>query len=150
MRIVLQRVKRARVTVDGQVAREIATGLLLLVGVGREDTEKDSCYLADKSLHLRIFPDEDGKMNRSLLETPGAAILAVSQFTLYGDARKGRRPSFDAAALPAQARMLYDHFVEQLRAGGARVETGVFQAHMDVELLNDGPVTILYDSERKI
>lgn len=150
MRIVLQRVKRARVSVEGQVTGEIGVGLLLLVGVARTDSEKDAEYLADKSLNLRIFPDEDGKMNRSLLETPGAAILAVSQFTLYGDARKGRRPAFDAAAPAEQARLLYDHLVAQLRAGGARVDTGIFQAHMEVELVNDGPVTILYDSERKI
>lgn len=150
MRIVLQRVKHARVTVDGQVTGEISRGLLLLIGVGREDTEKDAQYLAQKTLALRIFPDEDGKMNRSLMEVDGAAILAVSQFTLYGDVRKGRRPSFDTAASPDHARSLYDHMVAQLRAGGARVETGVFQAHMDVDLLNDGPITLLYDSERKI
>ena len=149
MRIVLQRVKRASVKVDGRIAGTISTGLLLLIGVSRQDTEQDAGYLATKTLGLRIFSDEDGKMNRNLAEA-GGGILAVSQFTLYGDCRKGRRPSFDAAAPPDQARALYDYFVEQLRRQGARVETGVFQAHMEVELLNDGPVTLVYDSERKI
>lgn len=149
MRIVLQRVSRATVTVDGAITGQIDRGLLLLIGVARDDTPQDADYLADKTIALRIFPDEQGKMNRNLLEA-GGAILAVSQFTLYGDCRKGRRPSFDAAAPPDKARTLYDYLVDQLRVRGARVETGVFQAHMDVELLNDGPVTLLYDSERKI
>ena len=149
MRIVLQRVSRAKVTVESSVTGEIGVGLLLLVGVGQDDTEKDADYLADKTMGLRIFPDHAGKMNCNVVEA-GGALLAVSQFTLYGDCRKGRRPSFDQAAAPDKARTLYDYFVAQLRARGARVETGVFQAHMDVELLNDGPVTLLYDSERKI
>jgi D-aminoacyl-tRNA deacylase len=148
MRIVLQRVKQASVQVEGQVTGAIQSGLLLLIGIGKLDTEKDADYLAEKTLALRIFPDAEGKMNRSLVEAQGA-ILAVSQFTLYGDCRKGRRPSFDDAAPPAQAQSLYDYFVQQLRARGAQVETGIFRAHMEVNLTNDGPVTLLYDSERK-
>lgn len=149
MRIVLQRVARASVKVEGVITGEIGKGLLLLVGVGREDSEKDADYLVEKTLGLRTFEDEQGKINRNLAEA-GGAILAVSQFTLYGDCKKGRRPSFDAAAPPDQALVLFDYFVSQLRASGTRVETGVFRAHMDVELLNDGPVTLLYDSERRI
>jgi D-tyrosyl-tRNA(Tyr) deacylase len=145
MRAVIQRVSEARVTVAGSVAGEIGPGLLALLGVAKSDTAADAEFLAEKILHLRVFPDEAGKMNRSLLET-GGALLVVSQFTLYGDCRKGRRPSFDAAAPAGQARALYEHFVEAARRSGVRVETGVFQAHMDVSLVNDGPVTLLVES----
>ena len=145
MRIVLQRVTRASVTVEGQVTGEIGPGLVALVAIGREDSPDTAASMAEKIVNLRIFNDEQGKMNRSLLDTRGA-ILAVSQFTLYGDARGGRRPSFILAAPPEQGRALYEGFVAALRALGLRVETGVFQAHMSVDLLNDGPVTILLDS----
>ena len=123
---------------------QIGAGLLALLGVGKPDTAADAEFLAEKILNLRVFPDEAGKMNRSLLDT-GGALLVVSQFTLYGDCRKGRRP-FDAAAPAEQARALYEHFVEAARRSGVRVETGVFQAHMDVSLVNDGPVTLLVES----
>lgn len=145
MRAVVQRVSRARVTVQGQVVGEIGPGLLILVGVGQKDTEEDADYLAEKTAGLRIFEDTEGKMNRAVGEV-GGAVLAVSQFTLYGDARRGRRPSFDAAARPEQARTLYACFVEKIRARGLRCETGQFQEMMQVELVNDGPVTILLDS----
>ena len=147
MRAVVQRVSRARVVVDGQVTGAIDAGVAVLLGVGREDTRDDAAYIAEKIAHLRIFEDETGKMNRSLLDTAGAALL-VSQFTLYGDARKGRRPGFDQAAPPEQANALYEECVRALRAFGVRVETGVFRAHMAVELTNDGPVTILLDSAK--
>lgn len=149
MRIVLQRVRRARVDVDGRATGEIGPGLLILLGVGKEDTEADAVYLVDKTLGLRIFADEAGKMNRSVVEA-GGAVLVVSQFTLYGDCRKGRRPSFDPAAPPDKARHLYDFFVAKIKETGIPVETGEFQAHMNVSLENDGPVTLLYDSERRI
>ena len=145
MRAVVQRVSRARVTVQGQVVGEIGPGLLILVGVGQKDTEEDAAYLAEKTAGLRIFEDTEGTMNRAVGEV-GGAVLAVSQFTLYGDARRGRRPSFDAAARPEQARTLYAYFVEKIRARGLRCETGQFQEMMQVELVNDGPVTILLDS----
>jgi D-tyrosyl-tRNA(Tyr) deacylase len=145
MRVVVQRVTGARVEVEGVIAGEIGAGLLVLLGVRHTDTPADAEFLADKVLHLRIFADEAGKMNRSLIET-GGALLVVSQFTLYGDCRKGRRPSFDQAAPGAQARSLYEHFVEVARRTGVRVETGVFQAHMAVSLTNDGPVTLLVES----
>jgi D-tyrosyl-tRNA(Tyr) deacylase len=145
MKAVIQRVSRASVTVDGMVTGAIGRGLLILLGVGKSDTRQSAEYLADKITSLRIFPDQNGKMNCSLLDT-GGSLLVVSQFTLYGDCRKGRRPSFDAAAPPEQARALYEYFVSRLRAMGVPVETGVFQAHMDVELLNDGPVTLLLES----
>ncbi len=148
MRAVVQRVSRARVTVDGRVTGEIGHGLLVLLGVGSADTEQDARRLADKIAELRIFEDAAGKMNRALAEA-GGAVLAVSQFTLYGDCRKGRRPSFDRAARPEQARSLYEKFVASLRERGLRVEEGVFQAMMQVELVNDGPVTLLLDSERQ-
>jgi D-aminoacyl-tRNA deacylase len=148
MRAVLQRVSRARVVVDGRVTGEIEAGLAVLIAVGREDTAAIASLMAEKIVNLRIFNDEQGKMNRSLLDT-GGAILAVSQFTLYGDARGQRRPSFMQAAAPEQGRALYDEFVRALRALGVRVETGVFQTHMSVELSNDGPVTILLDSEKQ-
>lgn len=147
MRAVLQRVSNARVEVDGAVTGSIGPGLLVLLGVGQGDTEKDADYLAGKIAGLRVFPDEAGKMNRSVAECSGA-LLVVSQFTLYGDCRKGRRPSFDGAAAPDHANRLYEYFVAQARAHGLRVETGVFQASMAVHLVNDGPVTLLLDSSR--
>lgn len=145
MRIVIQRVKEARVTVDGLVTGEILTGLLVLLGIARTDSEKDAEYLVEKILLLRIFPDAEGKMNRNVAEA-GGALLIVSQFTLYGDCRKGRRPSFDLAAPPQQAAALYRHFVEIARKSAILVETGQFQASMQVSLVNDGPVTIICDS----
>ncbi len=145
MRAVLQRVTSAKVEVDGAVVGEIGAGLLVLLGVGKPDTPADADYLAAKIAGLRIFSDSAGKMNLSLIET-GGAMLAVSQFTLYGDCRKGRRPSFDPAAPPEQARALYESFVEAARRTGVRVETGIFQAHMAVSLVNDGPVTLIVES----
>ncbi|WP_438434393.1 D-aminoacyl-tRNA deacylase [Gorillibacterium sp. sgz500922] len=145
MRVVIQRCKRARVTVEGKVTGEIGSGLMVLVGVTHEDTEKDAKYLADKVAGLRIFEDEEGKMNRSVTDA-GGSVLSVSQFTLYGDARKGRRPSFIEAARPEQAEGLYEAFNAFVRANGLEVQTGVFGADMDVELVNAGPVTILLDS----
>lgn len=147
MRAVVQRVSRAQVAVNGEIAGEIGWGLLVLLGVGREDTETDAVYLAEKITGLRIFEDDDGKMNRSVQEA-GGSVLAVSQFTLYGDVRRGKRPSFDGAAAPELARQLYEFFVEQVRAAGLRCETGRFQAMMQVELVNEGPVTILVDSRK--
>jgi D-aminoacyl-tRNA deacylase len=147
MRAVIQRVSRARVVVDGAVSGEIGAGLLVLVGVGRGDTEAMAAAMVERILNLRIFNDEQGKMNLSLLDT-GGALLAVSQFTLYGDARGGRRPSFIQAAPADQGKALYEEFVRVARARGVRVETGIFQARMEVELTNDGPVTILMDSEK--
>jgi D-tyrosyl-tRNA(Tyr) deacylase len=147
VRAVVQRVSRARVVVDRQVTGAIDAGVAVLLGVGREDTPADAAYIADKVAHLRIFEDAQGKMNRSLLETRGAALV-VSQFTLYGDVRKGRRPGFDEAAPPELANALYEECVRALRALGVHVETGVFRAHMAVELTNDGPVTILLDSAK--
>src|SRR5271165_4202145 len=144
MRALLQRVSQARVTVDQVVSGEIAAGLLVLLGVSKLDSEADAEFVAQKVLNLRIFEDENGKMNRSILDT-GGAILVVSQFTLYGDCRKGRRPSFDAAAPAEQARALYEHFVAAARRS-VRVETGIFQAHMSVSLVNDGPVTLIVES----
>ena len=148
MRAVLQRVSQARVRVDGQVTGEIGTGLLALVGVARTDDEAAAAQLAEKIAGLRVFNDEQGKMNRSLEEV-GGAVLAISQFTLYGDCRKGRRPSFDRAAPAEQARALYEAFVAALRRLGVLVETGVFQAMMDVELVNAGPVTLLVDTDHQ-
>jgi D-aminoacyl-tRNA deacylase len=147
MRAVVQRVTRAKVTIDGQVTGEIGPGLLVLLGVGREDTESDADYIADKICGLRIFHDAEQKMNLSVIEA-GGAVLAVSQFTLYGDVRRGKRPSFDAAARPDRALQLYEYFVSKIRAAGLRCETGRFQEMMDVELLNSGPVTILLDSQK--
>ena len=147
MRAVVQRVRRASVQVDGEFTGEIALGLMVLLGVGHEDTEADADYLADKVTGLRIFEDEAGKMNLSAAEVRGA-VLAVSQFTLFGDVRRGKRPSFDAAARPERARELYEYFVERVRALGLRCETGRFQAMMEVELVNSGPVTILLDSKK--
>lgn len=148
MRAVIQRVSHAKVTVGDEITGEISRGLLVLVGVTTTDTEADADYLADKTVGLRIFEDPEGKMNLSVADIKGA-ILAVSQFTLYGDARKGRRPSFDSAARPEQARKLYEYFVEKIRAAGLPCETGRFQAEMKVELVNDGPVTILLDSTKQ-
>ena len=148
MRAVVQRVARARVTVDSRVAGEIQTGLLILLGVGREDSADSVLYLAEKIANLRIFPDDAGKMNRSLVESGGSALV-ISQFTLYGDTRGGRRPSYIQAAPPETASHLYEEFVRCLSSFGVTVETGVFQAHMQVELVNDGPVTIILDSEKK-
>jgi len=147
MRAVVQRVSRCRVTVAGEVVGEIGRGLLVLLGVGQNDTEAAADYLAEKIAGLRIFEDSSGKMNLAVGEA-GGAVLVVSQFTLYGDVRRGKRPSFDAAARPEQARRLYEYFVERIRAAGLRCETGRFQEMMDVELVNDGPVTILLDSEK--
>ncbi len=146
MRAVVQRVSRCRVTVDGKVTGEIGAGLLVLLGVAQDDTEAAADYLADKVAGLRIFDDEAGKMNRAVAEA-GGAVLVVSQFTLHGDVRRGKRPSFDAAARPEYARRLYEYFVGKIRAAGLRCETGRFQEKMEVELVNDGPVTILLDSE---
>lgn len=148
MRAVIQRVSRAKVAVDGWTTGEIGQGLLVLLGVGQEDSEADVNYLAEKIAGLRIFEDEDGKMNRSVADV-GGSVLAVSQFTLYGDVRRGKRPSFDAAAVPDQARRLYENFVERIRAAGLHCETGRFQAMMQVELVNEGPVTILLDSKKE-
>lgn len=148
MRVVVQRVSRACVTVNGEIAGEIQSGLAVLIGVGREDTAETATAMAEKIVNLRIFNDEQGKMNRSLMDT-GGAVLAVSQFTLYGDARGQRRPSFIQAAAPDKGKELYEAFVRALMALGVRAKTGVFQTHMAVELVNDGPVTILLDSEKK-
>jgi len=147
MRVVIQRVTEAHVDVAGATVGAIRTGLLVLVGVTSTDTQKDAEYLADKIIHLRIFPDDVRRMNRSLLEAQGE-LLVVSQFTLYGDCRKGRRPGFDEAAPPEQAKTLYDYFVERLRLSNTIVETGVFQAEMEVHLINDGPVTFVLDSNK--
>lgn len=147
MRAVVQRVSRAKVTVDGWTAGEIGRGLLVLLGVGQQDTEADAAYLAEKISGLRIFEDEDGKMNRSVRDVSGS-VLAVSQFTLYGDVRRGKRPSFDEAAPPELARRLYELFVGQIQVAGLRCETGRFQEMMQVELVNEGPVTILLDSRK--
>jgi D-tyrosyl-tRNA(Tyr) deacylase len=140
-------VRHARVSVDGRVAGEIGAGLLVLLGIGKGDSNENAQYLAEKTANMRIFDDANQKMNLSLLESRGAALV-VSQFTLYGDMSRGRRPGFERAAAPAEANRLYEEYVAQLRSFGVRVETGVFQAHMVVELENDGPVTILLDSEK--
>ena len=147
MRAVVQRVSRATVSVEGSAQGQIGGGLLVLLGVAAGDTAADVAYLADKVVGLRVFPDEDGRMNRSLLDT-GGELLVISQFTLYGDCRRGKRPSFDRAAEPEAARSLYEQFLQTARGRGVRVEAGVFQAHMSVELVNDGPVTILLDSSK--
>ena len=147
MRAVVQRVNRASVEVVGEITGEIGHGLLVLLGVAQEDVEADADYLAEKIAGLRIFEDDAGKMNLSVVDI-GGALLAVSQFTLFGDVRRGKRPSFDAAARPERARELYEYFVGRIRALGLRCETGRFQATMDVELVNNGPVTILLDSKK--
>jgi D-tyrosyl-tRNA(Tyr) deacylase len=147
MRMVVQRVSRAKVTVEGRVTGEIGAGLMILLGVGKEDTSAIAAAMAEKASNLRIFEDEQGKMNRSLLEVKGE-VLVVSQFTLYGDARGQRRPSFISAAPPELAKKLYEAFCEALRGLGVNVGTGIFQAMMSVELVNEGPVTILIDSDK--
>ncbi|MFZ0951302.1 MAG: D-aminoacyl-tRNA deacylase [Candidatus Sulfotelmatobacter sp.] len=148
MRAVVQRVSRAQVAVNGEIAGQIGLGLLVLLGVGRDDTEADAIYLAEKIAGLRVFEDAEGKMNRSVRDV-GGSVLAVSQFTLYGDVRRGKRPSFDAAAPPEKARQLYTFFVEQIRSAELTCETGRFQKMMKVELVNEGPVTILLDSAKE-
>ena len=147
MRAVVQRVTRCRVLVEGEVVGEIGMGLLVLLGVSKEDNEAAADYLAEKVLGLRIFEDAQEKMNLSVQDKSGE-VLVVSQFTLFGDVRRGKRPSFDAAARPEEAKRLYEYFVEKIRAAGTRCQTGRFQAMMDVELVNQGPVTILLDSEK--
>jgi D-tyrosyl-tRNA(Tyr) deacylase len=149
MRAVVQRVSHASVTVDGQIVGKIDRGLLVFLGVTHADNEASADYLAEKIAGLRVFEDDAGKMNLAVADV-GGAILAVSQFTLYGDVRRGKRPSFDDAARPEQARKLYEYFVERIRALGLRCETGRFQEMMRVELVNDGPVTILLDSEKSL
>lgn len=145
MKAVVQRVARAQVTVAGEVTGRIGPGLLVLLGVGKQDTEAEADYLSDKIIGLRIFEDSAGKMNASVADI-GGGILVVSQFTLFGETRHGRRPSFDAAARPEQAKLLYEYFLVKMRNHGLPVQAGVFQAHMEVELLNDGPVTLLCES----
>jgi D-tyrosyl-tRNA(Tyr) deacylase len=147
MRAVVQRVRRAQVSVNGEIAGKIGWGLLVLLGVAATDSESDAAYLAEKIAGLRIFEDASEKMNLSVAEI-GGSILAVSQFTLYGDVRRGKRPSFDAAAPPTVARPLYEYFVQEIRNAGLPCETGRFQENMQVELVNDGPVTILLDSAK--
>lgn len=148
MRACIQRVSEASVTVDGEVVGRIGRGLLVLLGVGLDDGPAEVEWLAEKLVQLRIFEDDDGKMNRSLVDA-GGAMLVVSQFTLFGDARKGRRPSFTAAAPPELADRLYQEFVARVRAMGIEVQTGVFRAHMDVALVNDGPVTLWIDTAER-
>ncbi len=147
MRAVVQRVARAKVTVDDETTGEIGLGVLVLLGVGSGDTRAEADYLVDKIVGLRIFEDTAGKMNLAVTDVSGS-LLVVSQFTLYGDVRRGKRPSFDAAAPPSEARALYEYFVERVRAAGLRCETGRFQETMQVDLVNDGPVTILLDSAK--
>ncbi|WP_090741838.1 D-aminoacyl-tRNA deacylase [Mesobacillus persicus] len=145
MRVVVQRSKEAKVTVDGEITGSITKGFVVLVGVTHEDQEKDAAFLAEKVANLRVFEDENGKMNLSLLDV-GGEVLSVSQFTLYGDCRKGRRPNFMGAARPEHANEIYESFNSILREKGVKVETGVFGAMMDVQLTNDGPVTLIIDS----
>jgi D-aminoacyl-tRNA deacylase len=147
MRAVVQRVKEARVEIEGNVVGEISKGLLVFLGVGEKDTEKECEYMANKIINLRIFPDADDLMNLSILDIKGD-VLVVSQFTLWGDCRKGRRPSFIEAARPEKANMLYEHFIFIIKGMGIKVATGKFQEMMDVHLINDGPVTILLDSDK--
>jgi D-tyrosyl-tRNA(Tyr) deacylase len=147
VRAVIQRVSRARVLVNGEVVGAIGAGLLALVGVAADDGPADVAYVAGKIRELRVFEDDGGKMNRALADV-GGSVLAVSQFTLYGDSRKGRRPSFDRAAPAEAGRVLFDAVVAELRVAGVNVETGAYRAHMQVELVNDGPVTILVDSRK--
>ena len=149
MRAVVQRVKESKVEVKGEAVGAIGPGLLIFLGVGKDDSEKDCDYLANKIAHLRIFPDAGGLMNLSLMETGGAALV-VSQFTLWGDCRKGRRPSFAKAARPERAKELYEYFIRLLKAKGIYVATGQFQEMMDVYLVNDGPVTLILDSSKSL
>jgi D-aminoacyl-tRNA deacylase len=144
----VQRVKEASVRVDGGLVGAVGRGLLVLLGVGNGDSDKDADFLAEKVLNLRVFPDDDGQMNRSVVDVRGG-LLVVSQFTLYGDARRGRRPSYTDAAPPDEANRLYEHFVSRVRPSGLEVATGVFRAMMDVALVNEGPVTLLLDSRRQ-
>ncbi|MFY4774795.1 D-aminoacyl-tRNA deacylase [Metabacillus sp. RGM 3146] len=146
MKLVIQRAKEAKVTVDGKITGKIDRGLMVLVGVTHEDKEEDAIYLADKTVNLRIFEDEDGKMNHSLADV-GGAVLSVSQFTLYGDSKKGRRPNYMAAARPDEALKLYEKYNDLLREKGITVETGVFGAMMDVSFTNEGPVTLIVESK---
>ncbi len=148
MRAVVQRVKNSKVTVNGEITGQIGRGLMVLLGVGRGDSDTDIDYLAEKIINLRIFEDERGKMNLSLLDVEGE-LLVVSQFTLFGDCRKGRRPSYDHAARPEAAKELYEAFVEKCKGYGVAVETGIFQAEMLVDISNDGPVTLLLDSRKE-
>ncbi len=145
MRVLVQRVSQAQVLVEGQVRGAIGPGLVLLVGIRQDDGAEQVCFCAEKCAHLRVFPDAEGKLNHSVLEA-GGAVLAISQFTLYGDCRRGRRPSFTEAAAPGQAQPLYEQFLRELASQGLRVERGVFGAHMKVELHNEGPVTLLVES----
>lgn len=145
MRIVLQRAKRAHVEVGGETVGVIAGGLVVFLGITHLDSRKEADYLADRIVHLRVFSDGEGRMNRSILETEGA-LLVVSQFTLYGNCKKGRRPGFDRAARPEQARELYEYFIQRLRLSNRPVETGIFQAEMEVHIVNDGPVTFFLDT----
>ncbi|MFZ5773969.1 MAG: D-aminoacyl-tRNA deacylase [Thermodesulfobacteriota bacterium] len=147
MRAVVQRARQASVSVAGTVVGSIAGGMVVLLGVGQEDTERDAAFLAEKLCNLRIFDDENGVMNLPLIET-GGEMLVVSQFTLFGDCRKGRRPSYASAAPPTEANRLYEHFIGEVRARGIAVATGTFQAMMEVALINDGPVTLLVDSKK--
>jgi D-tyrosyl-tRNA(Tyr) deacylase len=149
MRAVVQRVRRARVSVDGSSVGEIGAGVVVLLGIAKGDSSEAADYLAEKTANMRIFDDANGKMNISLLESRGAALV-ISQFTLYGDVRRGRRPGFDRAAPPAEANPIYEEYVARLKSLGVSVKTGIFQAHMVVELENDGPVTILVDSEKTL
>lgn len=148
MRAVVQRVKKSRVTVEGKITGEINKGVMVLLGVGQEDSSQDIDYLAEKIINLRIFEDNNGKMNLSLLDV-GGELLVVSQFTLYGDCRKGRRPGYDKAARPDMAKELYGSFVEKCSSYGVNTQTGIFQAEMLVDISNDGPVTLLLDSKRE-
>ena len=145
MRIVIQRTREARVTIDGEITAKIGSGLCVFIGIAKGDTQEDACHLAEKAAGLRIFEDDTGKFNRSLVEVHGE-VLVVSEFTLYGDCTKGRRPSFSQAAPPEEAEALYDCFVQRLRESGLKVATGTFQAKMEVSISNDGPVTFLLDS----
>lgn len=147
MRAVIQRVSRASVTVDGTVAGSVQRGLLVFLGVGKEDTQKDIDFVADKVVHLRVFEDGDGKMNLSVKDIDGG-ILLISQFTLFGDCRKGRRPDFTAAGGAEMAKTLYERTIAVIQDKGVLVETGVFAAHMDIDSINDGPVTLILDSQR--
>ena len=147
MRVVIQRVRKASVTVDNQITGSIGFGLVILIGVAREDSENDVQWIADKCINLRIFENEEGKFHHSLLDT-GGEILAISQFTLLGDCRKGRRPSFTHAAEPKKAQQLYERFVDILKEKKIKIETGVFAARMSVEIHNDGPVTLILDSKK--
>ncbi len=148
MKAIVQRVKESKVEVKGEIVGAIASGLLIFLGVGKDDSEKDCTYLVNKISHLRIFPDEKELMNLSLVNTGGAALI-VSQFTLLGDCRKGRRPSFARAARPETAKKLYEHFISMMQEKGIQVATGRFQEMMDVSLINDGPVTLILDSKEK-